>query len=78
MLPYYKPPEEPPPDPEPPEDPDPGNVTAWRHERLEAAGWPEPCASILAAIDDVDLHEACRLLEDGCDVVTAWEIVCPW
>ena len=54
---------------------DPGPVVRWRQETLERAGWPEVAAAMLAADQAVDLHQACYLLEAGCDVDLAWLIV---
>ncbi len=61
-------------DPEPePEDEEPfaHPMDDWRLERLIAAGWDEIAALILAADHTVDLHQACELLERGCDQATA-------
>lgn len=50
-------------------------VTAWRHECLVAAWWPPLQAEMLAAAHDIDLHHAVGLLENGCTVEQAWEIL---
>ena len=50
-------------------------VDEWRFQQLLAAGWPEQEALLLAARHDVDLHQACRLLERGCEPTLAWQIL---
>lgn len=48
---------------------DVGELTAvldWRRNELLRAGYDREYADILAATLDVDLHEAIRLLEQGC------------
>ena len=52
-----------------------GGVDDWRFQQLLAAGWPEQQAVVLAANHDVDLHQACELLDRGCDADLAWQIV---
>lgn len=46
-------------------------VERWRTEALALAGYPVDVAVALAANPDVDLHQACELLERGCDLQTA-------
>ena len=50
-------------------------VEDWRFQQLLAAGWPERQALVLAAHHDIDLHLACDLLAQGCDLALAWEIL---
>jgi len=50
-------------------------VTAWRVERLLAAGFDAEAALVLALDRDVDLHLAVSLLEHGCPQDTALEIL---
>lgn len=64
--------------PEPPEgdtDEPADRVCEWRHQQLAAAGWPEPYAFMLATLTDVDLHQACDLVRQGCDPMLAWQIL---
>ena len=49
-------------------------VTAWRIARLFDAGYPPDLAELIAKTD-VDLHEAVRLVEDGCSPRLAAEIL---
>jgi hypothetical protein len=73
-LPYYRPPVPPEPEPDPERPPD-TKVHDWRLEQLRAAGWPPLLAEMLAVDHAVDLHQACGLLERGCTVERAWEIL---
>ncbi|HXG74954.1 MAG TPA: hypothetical protein VNJ53_00120 [Gaiellaceae bacterium] len=50
-------------------------VERWRQEALERAGYDEESAFVLAASHDVDLHEAVGLLERGCTVDLALQIL---
>jgi hypothetical protein len=50
-------------------------VTAWRVERLVAAGYDGEAALVLALDRDVDLHFAVSLLERGCPPDTALQIL---
>ena len=50
-------------------------IEQWRHEELERAGYDPESALVLAASHDVDLHEAVRLLERGCTVELALQIL---
>ena len=56
-------------------DPVESTVDEWRFRQLLAAGWPEQEALVLAARHDVDLHQACKLLDRGCDAELAWQIL---
>ena len=51
------------------------SVVLWRQEALERAGYPTLAAMHLAEDTSVDLHRACELLERGCTVETALEIL---
>ncbi len=50
-------------------------VERWRQEALERAGYDAESAFVLAASHDVDLHEAVGLLERGCTVDLALQIL---
>ena len=50
-------------------------VVRWRANELERAGYDEASAAELAARPDVDLHRATWLLESGCPVELAVEIL---
>lgn len=50
-------------------------VEQWRHEALERAGYDPEAAVVLAASHDVDLHQAVELLERGCPVELALQIL---
>jgi len=50
-------------------------VTAWRVERLVAAGYDGEAALVLALDREVDLHLAVSLLERGCHPDTALQIL---
>lgn len=65
-------------------DPDPGDaqpeeeedhVAAWRYLCLQAAGYPEDIARVVAFRFDIDLHRACDLLVQGCSVKDAERIL---
>ena len=47
----------------------------WRHEALERAGYDRESSVVLAASHDIDLHEAVSLLERGCTVELALQIL---
>lgn len=53
----------------------PFTVADWRFQQLRQAGWPETDALLLAERPEIDLHLACELLERGCDVSLACEIL---
>jgi hypothetical protein len=50
-------------------------VTAWRIERLQAAGYDAEAAIVIALDRDVDLHRAVSLLERGCPADLALQIL---
>ena len=50
-------------------------VIRWRAEELERAGFDHDAAAELAARTDVDLHRATQLLESGCPVELALQIL---
>ena len=50
-------------------------IERWRHEALERAGYDPESALVLAASHDVDLHGAVGLLERGCTVELALQIL---
>jgi hypothetical protein len=50
-------------------------VRQWRLEQLERAGYPATQALQLAGRLDIDIHDAARLLQDGCSVETAVRIL---
>ena len=51
------------------------DIVSWRIERLLAAGFDGESALVLALDRDVDLHQAVSLLERGCSVETALQIL---
>ena len=50
-------------------------VENWRHDALERAGYDRESAVVLAASRDVDLHQAVELLERGCSIDLALQIL---
>jgi hypothetical protein len=50
-------------------------IENWRHEALERAGYDRESAVVLAASHDVDLHQAVDLLQRGCTVDLALQIL---
>ena len=50
-------------------------IEQWRHSALERAGYDPESALVLAASHDVDLHKAVGLLERGCSVELALQIL---
>jgi len=50
-------------------------VERWRHEALSRAGYDAESALVLAASHDVDLHDAIELLERGCSIDLALQIL---
>jgi len=50
-------------------------IEQWRHEALERAGYDPESAVVLAASHDIDLHNAVSLLERGCTVELALQIL---
>jgi hypothetical protein len=50
-------------------------VERWRVESLARAGYDAESAAVLAASHEVDLHLATRLLESGCAIDLALQIL---
>ncbi|TML24019.1 MAG: hypothetical protein E6G28_01700 [Actinobacteria bacterium] len=50
-------------------------IENWRHDALARAGYDPESALVLAASHDVDLHAAVSLLERGCSVELALQIL---
>jgi hypothetical protein len=50
-------------------------VEQWRHEALRRAGYDAEAATVLAASHDIDLHAAVDLLDRGCSVELALQIL---
>lgn len=50
-------------------------IERWRHEALERAGYDREAATVLAASHDVDLHSAVDLLQRGCPIDLALQIL---
>lgn len=50
-------------------------VERWRLEELRRAGYDPEAAAVLAASHDVDLHRAVELLQRGCSVELALQIL---
>ena len=50
-------------------------VERWRADELERAGYPREAAQRIAARHDVDLHRAVALLQQGCPVELALQIL---
>jgi hypothetical protein len=50
-------------------------VEQWRLVRLQRAGYDPESAAVLAASHEVDLHAAVSLLERGCAVDVALQIL---
>jgi hypothetical protein len=50
-------------------------VVRWRAQELERAGFGAAAAAELAERNDVDLHRAIELLQSGCPVELALEIL---
>jgi hypothetical protein len=50
-------------------------VERWRLEALGRAGYDREAAAVLAASHEVDLHRAIELLERGCSVDLALQIL---
>jgi len=50
-------------------------VEQWRALSLARAGYDGESAAVLAASHEVDLHDAMRLLERGCSVDLALQIL---
>jgi hypothetical protein len=50
-------------------------VEQWRQDSLERAGYDSESAAVLAASPEVDLHRAVSLVENGCPVALALQIL---
>ncbi|HEY8723430.1 MAG TPA: hypothetical protein VIL92_06175 [Gaiellaceae bacterium] len=50
-------------------------VEGWREHVLFDAGYPADDAIALARRSDIDLHQACWLLTNGCPLETALKIL---
>jgi hypothetical protein len=50
-------------------------IEQWRHAELARAGYDPESAVVLAASHDVDLHKAVSLLDRGCTVDLALQIL---
>jgi hypothetical protein len=50
-------------------------IESWRREELQRAGYDPASALVLAANQDIDLHEAVDLLRRGCSVDLALQIL---
>lgn len=50
-------------------------VEQWRAHSLERAGYDPESAAVLAASHEIDLHRAVSLLESGCPVDLALQIL---
>jgi hypothetical protein len=50
-------------------------IEQWRHQELQRAGYDSESALVLAASHDVDLHDAVRLLNRGCTIDLALQIL---
>jgi hypothetical protein len=50
-------------------------VERWRHDALARAGYDRESAAVLAASHDVDLHQAVDLLQRGCSIELALQIL---
>lgn len=50
-------------------------VERWRLESLERAGYDVEAAAVLAASPEVDLHHAVEILQSGCPVHLALQIL---
>lgn len=50
-------------------------IEQWRAHSLERAGYDRESAVVLAASHEIDLHQAVRLLETGCSVDLALQIL---
>jgi hypothetical protein len=57
------------------EDTEQEQIELWRAEELERAGYSHRAAERLAARQDVDLHQAVRLLQRGCPPQLALRIL---
>jgi hypothetical protein len=50
-------------------------VEQWRQDSLARAGYDSESAAVLAASPEVDLHRAVSLVENGCPVALALQIL---
>jgi hypothetical protein len=56
-------------------EPEIDQVDRWRIETLQRAGYDREASTVLALSHEIDLHEAVRLLERGCSVEFALQIL---
>ena len=47
----------------------------WREKELLRVGYPSEEARVMAMRRDIDLHEAIKLVERGCDPILAFGIL---
>jgi DNA-binding FadR family transcriptional regulator len=50
-------------------------IERWRADMLERAGFSADAAAELAARQDIDLHQAIGLIENGCPPAVALQIL---
>ena len=50
-------------------------LLAWRSLCLERAGYDPECVTILAGLQEVNLHQACEILNHGCSQDVALRIL---
>jgi predicted Zn-dependent protease len=51
------------------------NILRWRFRMLSDAGYDACAAARLASAVEIDLHQACDLVANGCSPVTALRIL---
>jgi hypothetical protein len=50
-------------------------VEQWRYDVLLEAGYPKPLAKVIAMSHTIDLHQAVRMVHQGCDPILASKIL---